>query len=130
MRNAVAGAQNAAANALRRMLTVEAGPRVSVLMSDEPTPPSSGSVNPLAGWSDGVSLNKSHFVLLLKPQIVLRSESNSRSVCILAAVQAKSQAFNILDDSNADDPISGRVMTRQASFCSDHACTYRILPLH
>lgn len=114
MRDAVAGAQNAAANALRRMLTVESsGPRVSVLMSDDAARPSPAAVNPLTGWSEGVTLNKSHFCLLLKPQIVLRSEADAQSVCILAAGQAKSQAFNILDDANADDPVSGRVMTRQ-----------------
>lgn len=68
--------------------------------------------DPLKGWSKGVSLRKGHFCLLLKPQIVLRSEANAESVCVLAAVQGKLQTYNIMDDANADDPVSGKVMSR------------------
>lgn len=75
-------------------------------------------MDPLSGWSDGVSLRKSHFCLLLKPQVVLRSETNVESVCILAAVQAKLQSFAIMDDSNVEDPISGKIMSRYGSALS------------
>lgn len=68
--------------------------------------------NPLDGWSEAVSLNKTHFCLLLKPQCILRSEASEDSVIILAAAQATLQAYSILDTANIDDPISGRVMTR------------------
>lgn len=107
------GAQ-AAANALRKILIGEGGPNRSnpaVEVTDakifDPN-----AVNPMGGWSDGVSLRKSHFCLLLKPQIVLRSESNVDAVCVLEAVQAKLQSFAVMDDSNVEDPISGKIMTR------------------
>jgi hypothetical protein len=112
MRDAVAGAQQAATNALRRILTAENNPRVSVLMSDDTPCRPAGAFDPLSGWSEGVTLLRSHFLLLLKPQIVLRTEVDQHSVCVLAAVHAKSQSFNVMDDSNIDDPVSGKVMTR------------------
>lgn len=107
------GAQ-AAANALRKILTGEGGPNrpnsaVEVTDAEILDP---NTVNPMSGWLDGVSLRKSHFCLLLKPQIVLRSESNVDSVCVLAAVQAKLQSFVVMDNSNVEDPITGKIMTR------------------
>ncbi|KAG9218974.1 hypothetical protein CCMSSC00406_0001384 [Pleurotus cornucopiae] len=98
----------AAASALRKILSGDT-PKTSIEVSDLP---SADNVDPLHGWSDGVSLMKSHFFLLLKPQIVLRSEKELGSVLILAAVQAKLQLFHIMDKSNVDDPISGKVMSR------------------
>jgi len=71
-----------------------------------------GAVDPLVGWDEGVALQKRHFCLLLKPQIVLRSEGSPDFVSVLAAVQAKLQSFTILDKSNLEDPISGTIMTR------------------
>lgn len=71
------------------------------------------AINPLDGWSDGVSLQKSHYCLLLKPQVVLRGGLDS-GPCVVAAIQTKLQSFEIMDDLNADDPISGKVMSRYA----------------
>ena len=72
--------------------------------------------DPLSGWSrDDVSLNKSHFCLLLKPQVILRSEASKDSVLVLACVQASLQSFTISDTANIEDPISGRIMTRTAA---------------
>ncbi|KAL0949429.1 hypothetical protein HGRIS_009489 [Hohenbuehelia grisea] len=100
----------AAASALRKILSGD-NAKSSIEVSDLPT--HLDIVDPLAGWSDAVSLSKSHFCQLLKPQIILRSnEKATESICILAAVQAKLQSFNIMDKSNADDPISGKVMSR------------------
>jgi hypothetical protein len=67
--------------------------------------------NPMDGWSEGVSLTKSHYCLLLKPQIVLRGEVSTEA-CIVAAAQAKLQSFAIMDLANFDDPASGKVMSR------------------
>lgn len=67
--------------------------------------------DPLEGWDEGVSLRKSHCCLLLKPQIVLRGES-TKDTCVVAAAQAKLQSFAIMDVSNLDDPVSGKVMSR------------------
>jgi RNA pol II promoter Fmp27 protein domain len=105
---AASGAQ-AAAHALRKILIGDQAPKSSVDIQDGGLFQPAGLVDPLNGWSDGISLQKSHFCLLLKPQIVLRSEE---SVCVVAAVQAKLQSFNILDESNLDDPISGTIMSR------------------
>lgn len=75
--------------------------------------------DPLDGWSDAVSLNKTHFCLLLKPQFILRSEASEDSVIILAAAQATLQAYSIMDTANIDDPVSGRVMTRSLAKLTD-----------
>lgn len=72
----------------------------------------SGYLDPMNGWSEGVSLRKSYCCLLLKPQIVLRNRGEADETCVVAAVQAKLQSFAIMDDANADDPITGKVMTR------------------
>ena len=72
-----------------------------------------GDIDPLDGWPEGVSLHKSTVGLLLKPQIVLRTaDGDSDAIAILAAVQAKMQTFSIMDDANAMDPISGKIMSR------------------
>jgi hypothetical protein len=103
-----------AANAFKRMLNPN--PRISVLMAndkrDARQQAATSDMDPLDGWSDGVSLTKSHFCLLLKPQIVMQSDVSDSSVCVLAAVQATARAYAIMDDSNADDPVSGKIMTR------------------
>ncbi|KAF8639713.1 hypothetical protein AX17_000975 [Amanita inopinata Kibby_2008] len=98
----------AAASALRKILKGD-NPKSSAEL--DCTLDSLDTVNPLAGWSEGVSLKKSHCCLLLKPQVVLQGEADSEA-CIVAAVQAKLQSFAIMDDLNAHDPISGKVMSR------------------
>jgi hypothetical protein len=103
-----ASSAQAAAHALRKILTGER----TVHVSEDHLPQVQDAMDPLSGWSDGVTLRKSHFCLLLKPQIVLRSEANADSVCVLAAVQAKLQSFAIMDESNVEDPVSGKIMSR------------------
>ncbi|KAF9464454.1 golgi-body localization protein domain-containing protein [Collybia nuda] len=98
-----------AASTLRKMLGSDQ-PKLPVEISTDAVL-ALDEVDPLNGWSDGVSLRKSHCCLLLKPQIVMRGEG-PKDVCIVAAVQAKLSSFAIMDDSNADDPISGKVMSR------------------
>jgi hypothetical protein len=110
-----ASSAQAAAHALRKILTGDGGSNTVVHVSKDHLPQAPDAMDPLSGWSRGVSLCKSHFCLLLKPQIVLRSETNMDSVCVLAAVQAKLQSFAIMDDSNVEDPVSGKIMSRYAS---------------
>ena len=76
--------------------------------ADAPRP----GLNPLEGWKEGVSLKQSHFCVLLKPQIVLHSESGEDSTCVVAAGVAKLKINDILDNENADDPINGIIMSR------------------
>ncbi|KAI6163026.1 golgi-body localization protein domain-containing protein [Pisolithus thermaeus] len=104
-------AAQAAASALRRILTKERGSTSLDIQSG--VPPSPLEVNPMDGWDDGVILRKSHFCLLLKPQIILLStEIGEASTVVLAAVQAKLQSFKIMDASNLEDPVSGTIITR------------------
>ncbi|OBZ70530.1 hypothetical protein A0H81_09422 [Grifola frondosa] len=70
-RGPAVNAQPAAVVAVRKRLgsdrsstSFEISPK---LLSDSPA-----SIDPLQAWSDGVSLRKSHFCLLLKPQVVLQ----------------------------------------------------------
>ena len=80
--------------------------------TDAPRP----GLNPLEGWNEGVSLDQSHFCVLLKPQIVLHSESSEDSTCVVAAGVTKFKVNNIMDNENADDPINGTIMSRWV-FC-------------
>lgn len=96
-----------AASALRKMLKIDHSKSSVELSAKERRE----VVDPLNGWSNGVSLRKSHCCLLLKPQIVM-SGHERKDTCIVAAVQAKLQSFAIMDDSNVDDPVSGKVMSR------------------
>ncbi|KAJ6485160.1 golgi-body localization protein domain-containing protein [Mycena vitilis] len=102
------GTAQAAAHALRKILSGHE--RKS--LDDGPTHEPPIDLDPLDGWFDGVSLQKGHCCLLLKPQIVLRDEVASGQTCVVAAVQAKLQSYTIMDDSNVDDPVSGKVMSR------------------
>lgn len=71
---------------------------------------SEDSLDPLQGWlKSDVSLQKSHFCVLLKPQVILRTEDFT---CVLAAVRSQLRSFSILDKANINDPISGRIMSR------------------
>jgi hypothetical protein len=107
-----ASSAQAAAHVLRKILSGDKGSSTAVHSSEGHLPQVVDVIDPLNGWSNGVSLRKSHFCLLLKPQIVLRSETNVDSVCVLAAVQAKLQSFHIMDDFNVEDPVSGKIMSR------------------
>ena len=79
--------------------------------TDAPRP----GLNPLEGWNEGVSLDQSHFCVLLKPQIVLHSESSEDSTCVVAAGVTKLKINNIMDNENASDPINGTIMSRSGS---------------
>lgn len=100
-----------AASALRKILKGETSSKSSVEITHEGAIPPADTIDPLNGWSEGVSLRKSHCCLLLKPQVVLRGEGTT-DACVVAAVQAKLQSFAIMDDANQDDPVSGKVMSR------------------
>lgn len=103
-----------AASALRKILKGDNGTKTSVGDIRESTSQAPGKVEPLEGWSEGVSLLKSHCCLLLKPQIVMSGDGTADK-CIVAAAQAKLQSFCIMDLLNLDDPISGKVMSRYPS---------------
>jgi hypothetical protein len=98
---------NIAASALRKFWKGEDKPSLEINRDSEPLE----EFDPLSGWSDGVSLSKSHCCLLVKPQIVLREESSKQAV-VIAGVQAKLRVYAIMDDFNVEDHISGKIMSR------------------
>ncbi|TFK23245.1 hypothetical protein FA15DRAFT_705606 [Coprinopsis marcescibilis] len=99
---------NIATSAFRKMLGTE---KPSVEIVHETKVANLETPDPLDGWEGGISLRKSHCCLLLKPQIVLRG-SDAKDTCIIAASQAKLQSYAIMDKLNSDDPVSGKVMSR------------------
>lgn len=102
-----------AANALRKILIGNESDNAHTRTSGTDNIEAHEQFDPMSGWSEeAVSLHKSHFCLLLKPQVVLRSEASKDSVLVLAALQATLQSHTIMDTANMDDPISGRVMNR------------------
>ncbi|XP_006460255.1 hypothetical protein AGABI2DRAFT_117215 [Agaricus bisporus var. bisporus H97] len=113
-----------AASAIRKLLKGDVG-KSSVEMDQQDA---LGLLcEPLDGWCAGVTLYKAHCCFLLKPQVVLRDE-DSGDICVVAATQAKLQSFAIMDDANIDDPISGKIMSRNYTslsgfqiFCPNHA---------
>ncbi|KAI0719613.1 golgi-body localization protein domain-containing protein [Cerioporus squamosus] len=107
-----AASAQAAAAAVKKLLVGDAASAPSVEFVPQTVSKLPSAVDPLHGWAEGVSARKGHFCLLLKPQIVLRSTEDSESVCVLAAVQGKLKTFSIMDDANANDPVSGKVMNR------------------
>lgn len=107
------GAAQAAAHALRKILSGH-DERKSSDEGSHREPPI--DLDPLDGWFEGISLQKGHCCLLLKPQIVLRDESDSVRTCVVAAVQAKLQSYAIMDDSNVEDPITSKIMSRYDFF--------------
>ena len=107
-----AASAHAAAARLKTFLTGESNVPAPVEFAPQTVSKLAPTVDPLYGWAEGVSARKGHFCLLLKPQVVLRSNDDQESVCILAAVQGKLKTFTIMDDANVNDPISGKVMNR------------------
>ncbi|KAG6873749.1 hypothetical protein C0995_011568 [Termitomyces sp. Mi166 len=107
-----ADAAQMAASALRKIFKGDLGkPSVEISINQDRATRPPEKFNALDGWSEGVSLRKSHFCLLLKPQIVMRGENPKDSI-IVTAVQARLQVFAIMDNNNVDDPVSGKVMSR------------------
>ncbi len=110
MKDAAASPAQVAALALKHILI---GDRADSDDSFEDLASETSSiVDPLQGWSEGVSLSKGHCCLLLKPQIILQNRAKEAESCVVTALQAKLQSFRIMDDANAKDPVSGKVMSR------------------
>ncbi|EJD01130.1 uncharacterized protein FOMMEDRAFT_125792 [Fomitiporia mediterranea MF3/22] len=126
-------AAQVAAQAIRKILIGNENESPNIRSSEATDADDYDRFDPMDGWStDSVSQNKSHFCLLLKPQVVLRSETAKESVVVLAALQATLQSHAILDTGNIDDPVSGRVMTRShavlsgiQTFCPTATCPSR-----
>ena len=104
-----------AASALRKVLRGDNSSKLPIDIIQETESHALSKTEPLSGWADGVSLQRSHCCILLKPQIILSGEA-SEEECIVAAAQAKLESFAIMDLANLEDPISGKIMSRCATF--------------
>ena len=107
-----AGSAQAAAHAVRRMLTGDDRQRNNEAQRQHERTSKLTNADPLYGWDQGVSERKAHLCLLLKPQIILRSKRSTRSVLALAADHVILRNYGIVDTFNAEDPVSGYVMHR------------------
>jgi hypothetical protein len=67
--------------------------------------------DPRAGLPEDCTVKPQHHLLMLKPQIALRSDIDDDSVLLLAAEEATFRGYAVLDDS-ADDPINADVLQR------------------
>ncbi|CAG7848535.1 UPF0648 protein C3H5.09c [Serendipita indica DSM 11827] len=93
-------------NAVKRLFTRTAEPRKQ---QDPIAGPADVDEN--LGAHHNTVTNQSHFCLLFKPQIVLRSNLDDESVIIIAANDAAVQTTNVMDG-KSDDPVDGHVLTK------------------
>lgn len=102
-------AADAAVEVLRTIIgTDKSGDDTGDIQSSEPFDPA----DPLRGWSDGVSAVKTHYCILFKPQVVLRSDQCAESSVVLTSSDVSLQIFHVIDLQNRNDPIAGRIMNR------------------
>ncbi|KAG8925646.1 hypothetical protein FRC01_009884 [Tulasnella sp. 417] len=95
----VAGAAARAATALRRILTADSGNEEHVHSDTEETP-------------SRITQEKSHFCVLLKPQIALHNEEEEDAVIHIAAMEASLTSHTLIDPDYIDDAVNSYVMRR------------------
>ena len=71
-----------------------------------------GSFDPKDGISDEFDVKKSNICVLLKPQIVLKSEVDDKSTVIITAILARLQNYTVRDDTCAEDSVNEVVLRR------------------
>ncbi|CAO1631545.1 unnamed protein product [Jaminaea pallidilutea] len=70
-------------------------------------------VDPSEGISDSFTVRRANVCVLLKPQIVLKSQIDDSSTVIVTAIRTRLQNFSILDPSVSDeDSVNRRVLSR------------------
>ncbi|KIO32802.1 hypothetical protein M407DRAFT_18267 [Tulasnella calospora MUT 4182] len=90
----VAGAAARAATALRRILTADSGNEEHVHSDTEET-------------ASRITQEKSHFCVLLKPQIALHNEEEEDAVIHIAAMEASLTSHTLIDPDYIDDAVNG-----------------------
>uniref|UniRef100_V5EIZ2 Golgi-body localization protein domain-containing protein n=2 Tax=Kalmanozyma brasiliensis (strain GHG001) TaxID=1365824 RepID=V5EIZ2_KALBG len=73
---------------------------------------SDGQIRPDDGISDDFNVVKSNVLLLLKPQVVLRSEIDDNSTVIVSALRTRLQNYTVRDESCAEDSVNAVVLRR------------------
>jgi hypothetical protein len=79
-------------------------------------------IDPGAGLPATYTVQKSHFLVLLKPQITLHSDLDSESTMLLALEAASFRGFTVVDNECAGDPVNAHVMHRYLRLLAFTAC--------
>lgn len=98
----MAGAAARAATALRRILTADSGNEEHVQSDTEES-------------ASRITQEKSHFCVLLKPQIALHNEEEEDAVIHIAAMEASLTSHTLIDPDYIDDAVNGYVMRRSVN---------------
>ncbi|GAK65420.1 uncharacterized protein PAN0_008c3637 [Moesziomyces antarcticus] len=69
-------------------------------------------MRPTDGISDDFNVAKSNVCVLLKPQIVLRSDVDDNSTVIVSALRTRLQNYTVQDESCAEDSVNATVLRR------------------
>lgn len=70
-------------------------------------------IDPYEGISDAYSVRRANVCILLKPQIVMKSNIDDASTVVMTAIRTRLQNYSILDPSVADeDSVNRRILTR------------------
>ncbi|GAC93156.1 potential mitochondrial protein Fmp27 [Pseudozyma hubeiensis SY62] len=81
-----------------------------------------GEFRPTDGISDDFNVAKSNVCLLLKPQVVLRSDIDDNSTVIVTALRARLQNYTVQDESCAEDSVNAIVLRRNCFVLDSLQC--------
>lgn len=71
------------------------------------------AIDPSGGLPSAYHVRNSHFLLLMKPQLALRSEADNDSVVLLTVGLATFRGFTVMDpDYEGDDAVNAHVLHR------------------
>jgi hypothetical protein len=100
----------------------EDGPDSSLLDDD---------IDASEGISDQFDVRRSTICVLIKPQIVLRSEMDERSTIVLTATRTRLRNFSVIDPRSEEDSVNERVLHRNyftldglQAFHPSDSCTF------
>ncbi|SPO27179.1 uncharacterized protein UTRI_10641_B [Ustilago trichophora] len=81
-------------------------------------------MRPTDGISDDFNVVKSNVCLLLKPQVVLRSDVDDKSTVIVTALRTRLQNYTVQDESCAEDSVNAVVLRRNFFALDNLQCYY------
>ena len=101
--------RNKSTNAVKRLFVRQPEARKT---QDAVAGPADVDIN--IGIFEQTQTHRTHFCLLFKPQIVLRSNLDDESVIIISANDAAIQIANVMDK-KIEDPVDGHMLTKSVS---------------
>lgn len=81
-----------------------------------------GDMQPTDGISDDFKVAKSNVCLLLKPQVVLKSDIDDNSTVIVTALRTRLHNFTVQDESCAEDSVNAIVLRRNCFVLDNLQC--------